>query len=278
MLRQRFRGERGCRLSSCRRSPAATASTSRRGCRPRKRSCARSASLGAPWVTGSRRPVRRAYWERLRRVGQGRRPDDADTFVGAAPRGPSWSILAAIPRPADESSGGRRASPGARMPRTPSTETLSQLRSATYAEPTKQTLGEFLEEWLAARRSQLRPSTHASYELILRTYVIPRIGGRRLQEITPALLNAPLRRAALGWSVQDRRPPVARHGARRGGGHASRVPRRDPLAQASSAIRQPTRTPRSSRDAAVTPDRRGAPRSCAGSLRRRRATRSIRCG
>ena len=108
-------------------------------------------------------------------------------------RGATWAFVVDIGR--DPETGRRKQRWASGFPRRKDaedalTETLSQLRSATYAEPTKQTLGEFLEEWLAARRSQLRPSTHASYELILRTYVIPRIGGRRLQEITPALLNA----------------------------------------------------------------------------------------
>ena len=157
------------------------------------------------------------------------------------------------------------------------TETLSQLRSATYAEPTKQTLGDFLEEWLAARQSQLRPSTLASYESILRTYIIPRIGGRRLQSITPALLNALYAELLSGGRAKTGRalsPSTVRgvavvlHRAFRDAVRWHRLVR-NPAADAD---------PPGRRAAAVTPGRRGAPRSCADSSTRRGTTPSIRCG
>ena len=47
-----------------------------------------------------------------------------------------------------------------------------------------------LEEWLPARAPTLRPSTAASYERMIRNYVVPSLGGARLQQVTPSMLNA----------------------------------------------------------------------------------------
>jgi integrase len=82
------------------------------------------------------------------------------------------------------------------------TEVLGQLRTGTHVEPTRMTLAEFLhEEWLPARKANLRPSTYESYRRNIRVHIERRdigaeplegvapIGGVRLQHVTPARLN-----------------------------------------------------------------------------------------
>ena len=46
------------------------------------------------------------------------------------------------------------------------------------------TLGEWLEKWFEGKRRSLRPSTVQYYESMIRTYIIPRLGSRRLTQLT----------------------------------------------------------------------------------------------
>ena len=51
-------------------------------------------------------------------------------------------------------------------------------------------LGRFLtDEWLPSVRTTIRPATYQSYEQIVRTHAIPRIGEAKLKTITPVMLN-----------------------------------------------------------------------------------------
>lgn len=57
----------------------------------------------------------------------------------------------------------------------------------TYAAPSKKTLGEFLDDWLESRRSQLQPRTLESYAWLLDRYVrpwgVPPLSRRRLDTL-----------------------------------------------------------------------------------------------
>ncbi|CAN5732609.1 site-specific integrase [soil metagenome] len=69
-------------------------------------------------------------------------------------------------------------------------EMQTSLQRGDYVEPIRMTLAEFLvDEWLPAVASTVRASTLASYRLHVERYIVPRVGGRRLQEITGAVLN-----------------------------------------------------------------------------------------
>jgi integrase len=69
-------------------------------------------------------------------------------------------------------------------------EALASLRAGTFVEPSARTLGGFLvDEWLPARRN-LRPSTLSNYGIHIRTCVVPALGAIRLQQLSPAHLNA----------------------------------------------------------------------------------------
>lgn len=58
-----------------------------------------------------------------------------------------------------------------------------------YTEPTRQTVGAYLEQWLSAQQSRLRPSTHESYRRVLRAHVTPAIGGVPLTRLTATALD-----------------------------------------------------------------------------------------
>lgn len=70
------------------------------------------------------------------------------------------------------------------------TEALERVRTGTWADPGRQTVGEYLEDWLTAVRPSLRSSTATSYEHTLRKWVIPRIGHLRLGALSSAKLSA----------------------------------------------------------------------------------------
>jgi integrase len=66
---------------------------------------------------------------------------------------------------------------------------LAKFDRGEYVEPTHQTLGEFLEEWLGAIEPTLRPSTFDSYSRNVRNHVIAHIGGVRLTKVDAGMLN-----------------------------------------------------------------------------------------
>lgn len=69
---------------------------------------------------------------------------------------------------------------------------LSQMDEGTFAEPSKQTLGEFLtNEWLPSLVTRgLRPNTIASYTQAVKNLIVPRLGAIPLQKLTPVHLNS----------------------------------------------------------------------------------------
>jgi integrase len=64
-----------------------------------------------------------------------------------------------------------------------------KLRSGSYVVPTKQTFGEYLDEWLKTITPTVRPATLFSYKRNLELHVKPRIGGVLLQALDPGVLN-----------------------------------------------------------------------------------------
>ena len=70
------------------------------------------------------------------------------------------------------------------------TELQAASQHGTLVAPLRVTLGQFLlDEWLPARRVTLRASTAASYEQLIRNYVMPTIGGVRVQAVDGLTLN-----------------------------------------------------------------------------------------
>jgi integrase len=60
----------------------------------------------------------------------------------------------------------------------------------TYIEPSKQTVGEYLTNWLAAGCGDVRPWTRRGYESAIRVHLIPRIGQIPLQQLTQTQIKA----------------------------------------------------------------------------------------
>jgi integrase len=67
--------------------------------------------------------------------------------------------------------------------------TLTTVDSGTYVAPTKDTLDGWLDVWLGIMKPQLKPSTYASYERVLRVHVRPALGTMPLRKITVAHLD-----------------------------------------------------------------------------------------
>lgn len=51
--------------------------------------------------------------------------------------------------------------------------TVSAVNDGSYVPPDRQTVGEYMLEWLDSRKAQLRPSTWASYDRYIRLHVLP---------------------------------------------------------------------------------------------------------
>ena len=68
---------------------------------------------------------------------------------------------------------------------------LAALETRSFTPPTKVTLKQFLLfEWLPTVKGSLRPTTYASYEMLAKEHIIPRLGALQLQKLTPVAINA----------------------------------------------------------------------------------------
>ena len=95
-----------------------------------------------------------------------------------------WFVKAGDGRRAQRSKGGFRLKAEAQRHLT---QVLGEVQGGTYSEPKKATLAGFVTEvWLPARRSEgLRETTLAGYTTVMERWVLPRIGGLPLTDITP---------------------------------------------------------------------------------------------
>jgi hypothetical protein len=66
---------------------------------------------------------------------------------------------------------------------------IVRLNQGVYVEPTRQTTGAFLAEWLEAAELTLRPSTFASYKALVDLHITPGIGSVPLQSLSGGHLN-----------------------------------------------------------------------------------------
>jgi integrase len=61
---------------------------------------------------------------------------------------------------------------------------LNDLQDGSYIEPSREKLGNYLQEWLAAIRPNIRLSAWASFESHVRIYIAPQLGHLQLQQLT----------------------------------------------------------------------------------------------
>jgi len=110
-----------------------------------------------------------------------------------AKRGKTWTYwieLAPGPdgRRRQKTKGGHRTK---KLAEDAANELIAALQNGTYIEPTRVTVGQFLlEQWEPAIRATIRPSTFASYDMHVRKYLVPRLGGIQLQKLTSPAINA----------------------------------------------------------------------------------------
>jgi len=68
---------------------------------------------------------------------------------------------------------------------------LVAVEARTFTPPTRITVKAFLlDEWLPAVKGTLRPTTYASYTMLAREHIIPRLGSLQLQKLTATSINA----------------------------------------------------------------------------------------
>ena len=69
------------------------------------------------------------------------------------------------------------------------TATLA-IDTGTYIAPSKQTLGEWLDIWLATYCSNIKPRTREIYNTDIRVHIKPSLGSVRLETLTPPMVQA----------------------------------------------------------------------------------------
>ena len=69
-------------------------------------------------------------------------------------------------------------------------DALSAFQRGSYIAPSRQTLREFLEVWLEGVRSELALTAWTNYRDVIKLYVVPHLGSRRLTELSPLHLKA----------------------------------------------------------------------------------------
>ncbi|THJ75696.1 site-specific integrase [Candidatus Frankia alpina] len=68
-------------------------------------------------------------------------------------------------------------------------DSITAAEKGRHVRASRRTVGAFLDEWHAARKASVRPTTWAKYGHLIRTSVNPIIGDTPLQELTPVRLN-----------------------------------------------------------------------------------------
>ncbi len=63
---------------------------------------------------------------------------------------------------------------------------ITEMQGGGYAEPTKTTFGQFLEDWLTHVKAQVTPRTHERYSEIVRKNIVPALGSIRVSALRPS--------------------------------------------------------------------------------------------
>ena len=110
---------------------------------------------------------------------------------GLVKRGSTWSYVCRVRDPAtgrmkDQWKGGYRTQAEAKRARN---DARSASDKGTAVAATRITVREYLQQWLEASASRVRPTTLASYRQHVEGLIVPRIGGERLQQLTPTMVD-----------------------------------------------------------------------------------------
>ncbi|MCS3896449.1 integrase [Bradyrhizobium japonicum USDA 38] len=66
---------------------------------------------------------------------------------------------------------------------------ISDIKGGTYVEPSKVTVGEFLDRWLGHIKSQVTPKSHERYSGLVKQNIKPAIGGSQLTKLRPVQIS-----------------------------------------------------------------------------------------
>jgi integrase len=95
---------------------------------------------------------------------------------------------------------------GVREARRLRVELLSRVGRGERVAPSRVTLSLYAGEWLAGQAPRLRPATYRHYEQDLRLHILPRLGGRRLADISPddvaGLIGELEFEGKAGWTIR----------------------------------------------------------------------------
>ncbi|MBN1460977.1 MAG: tyrosine-type recombinase/integrase [Armatimonadetes bacterium] len=110
---------------------------------------------------------------------------------GLVKRGSTWSFVVRVRDPKtgkmkDQWKGGYQTRKEAKAARD---DARAAANKGTAVASTKITVREYLEAWLEAQAGQVRPTTLVSYKLHVESYISPRIGAERLQQLTPGMVD-----------------------------------------------------------------------------------------
>ena len=67
--------------------------------------------------------------------------------------------------------------------------TTDRHRGGVTVDRSTKTLADWLEDWLAIVKPSVRPSTYKLYDHAVHGWIVPRLGGRRLQDVKPVDLQ-----------------------------------------------------------------------------------------
>jgi hypothetical protein len=65
-----------------------------------------------------------------------------------------------------------------------------QAQGPGYREPARITLKAYLDDWLAHKEPNLRPTTFRNYQDLCRLYIVPHLGAMPLKDLTAPMLQA----------------------------------------------------------------------------------------
>ena len=103
----------------------------------------------------------------------------------------SWSLIVDIGRSAD---GKRRqkwitVNGTKKQAQAKLAETINAIEKGAYVEPSRISLADYLDKWLAAIASNVSAKTHERYGSIVRNNITPQIGGYKLSDIRPLTIQ-----------------------------------------------------------------------------------------
>jgi integrase len=110
---------------------------------------------------------------------------------GVVKRGASWSFVVRVPDPATGRTrpkwvGGFASESAAKAARD---EARVAARRGEYIDRAKVTVRAYLHEWLGGHAASVKPQTWSGYRYDVEHYIVPRIGGHRMQGLRPAIIS-----------------------------------------------------------------------------------------